>query len=213
MSQQLGAMQGLHLGVVSDNQDPQRRGRIQVILHSTGMKLWAPCMTNSAGVGYGISCLPKVEEQVVISFISPEMAIVLGALWSGSDSHPDDAQEVEDKYALITPSGSKIVLDDEQGPKITLQTGSGYRIEIDETGSGEINIEKDNEKIKLSSSGIKIRSTAKVEIEAASTVEVNASMVKVNAAMSDFSGVVKCDTLITNSVVSSSYTPGAGNIW
>jgi hypothetical protein len=25
--------------------------------------------------------------------------------------------------------------------------------------------------------------------------------------------VVKCDTLITNSVISSSYTPGAGNIW
>jgi hypothetical protein len=24
---------------------------------------------------------------------------------------------------------------------------------------------------------------------------------------------VKCDTLITNSVISSSYTPGAGNIW
>jgi hypothetical protein len=25
--------------------------------------------------------------------------------------------------------------------------------------------------------------------------------------------VVKCDTLVTNSVVASSYTPGAGNIW
>ncbi len=38
-------------------------------------------------------------------------------------------------------------------------------------------------------------------------------MVKVDAAMSTFSGVVKCDTLISNSVVSASYTPGAGNIW
>jgi hypothetical protein len=38
-------------------------------------------------------------------------------------------------------------------------------------------------------------------------------MVKVDAAMSKFSGVVKCDTLISNAVVSSSYTPGAGNIW
>jgi hypothetical protein len=27
------------------------------------------------------------------------------------------------------------------------------------------------------------------------------------------SGVVKCDTLITNSVVSASYTPGAGNLF
>jgi hypothetical protein len=31
--------------------------------------------------------------------------------------------------------------------------------------------------------------------------------------MSKFSGVVQCDTLISNSVISASYTPGAGNIW
>ena len=53
---------------------------------------------------------------------------------------------------------------------------------------------------------------AKVTVNA-STVAVSASMVTVDAAMSKFSGVIKCDTLITNSVVSTSYTPGAGNIW
>ena len=47
----------------------------------------------------------------------------------------------------------------------------------------------------------------------ASTVEVNAVMVTVNAGMSKFSGVVQCDTLISNSVVSATYSPGAGNIW
>jgi hypothetical protein len=30
--------------------------------------------------------------------------------------------------------------------------------------------------------------------------------------MAKFAGVVQCDTLITNSVVASSYTPGAGNL-
>jgi len=38
-------------------------------------------------------------------------------------------------------------------------------------------------------------------------------MVTVNAGMSKFSGVIQCDTLITNSVVSASYNAGAGNIW
>jgi hypothetical protein len=28
-----------------------------------------------------------------------------------------------------------------------------------------------------------------------------------------FDGLVQCQTLITNSVVSASYTPGAGNVW
>jgi hypothetical protein len=38
-------------------------------------------------------------------------------------------------------------------------------------------------------------------------------MVSVNAGMSTFSGVVQCDTLISNTVISATYTPGAGNIW
>jgi hypothetical protein len=38
-------------------------------------------------------------------------------------------------------------------------------------------------------------------------------MMTVDAGMSKFSGVVKSDVVITNSVVSTSYTPGAGNIW
>jgi hypothetical protein len=66
--------------------------------------------------------------------------------------------------------------------------------------------------VKLETSGISIRAAAKVSVQA-STVEVSASRVKVDAGMSKFSGVVQCDTLITNAVVSASYTPGAGNIW
>ena len=47
----------------------------------------------------------------------------------------------------------------------------------------------------------------------ASQVKISAGMVTVNAGMSTFSGVVKADTVITNAVISTSYTPGAGNIW
>jgi len=35
----------------------------------------------------------------------------------------------------------------------------------------------------------------------------------VTAGMSKFSGVVQCDTLIATTVVGTTYTPGAGNIW
>ena len=45
------------------------------------------------------------------------------------------------------------------------------------------------------------------------TVDVSAGMVTVNAGMSKFSGVVQADTVITNSVISASYSPGVGNIW
>ena len=62
------------------------------------------------------------------------------------------------------------------------------------------------------SGNVTINSSAKIKLNG-STVEVSSGQVIVNAGMSKFNGVVQSDTLITNSVVSSSYTPGAGNIW
>jgi hypothetical protein len=47
----------------------------------------------------------------------------------------------------------------------------------------------------------------------ATNVEVTAGTVDVNAAMSKFSGIVKCDVLQATTVISSTYTPGAGNVW
>lgn len=212
MNHTMGMLRDLHLGRVTDNDDPDSRGRVQVEIMNTGISLWASCMTNSAGNGYGISCLPKVDEVVVLAFISPELPIVLGAVWSGGSSHPQDAQSVEDKYALVTPQGTKVNLDDGDGPKVSIETSSGYHMTITESGGGEITIEKGSESVTLSSSGISIVSSSKVEVQA-STVDVSASMVSVDAGMSKFSGVVKCDTLIATSVVGTSYTPGAGNIW
>jgi hypothetical protein len=62
----------------------------------------------------------------------------------------------------------------------------------------------------LAASGVAVNASAKVTINA-SAVDVNAGFVTVNAGMARFNGVVQCDTLISNSVVSASYTPGAGN--
>ena len=66
--------------------------------------------------------------------------------------------------------------------------------------------------ISMSTSGISIETSMECSISA-STVSVSAGSVTVDAGMSKFSGVVQCDTLVSNSVVSASYTPGAGNVW
>lgn len=207
-----GALQTLHLAIVLDNQDPDNRGRIKVRLAVGGMELWAAVLTNSAGPDYGVSLLPKIDEKVVLAFISPEVAVVMGALWSGGDSHPQEAREVEDVYCIRTPSGSQLKFDDTEDAKIDIKTSSGYHLEISEAEGGKVLIEKGSESIEFSSAEIKINASSKVSIEAAQ-VKVSAGMVEVEAGMSKFSGVVKCDTLISNAVVSSSYTPGAGNIW
>lgn len=212
MNHQLGLLQELHLARVLDNDDPESRGRIRVELQATGMQVWAACMTASAGAGYGWSCLPRREEMVVVAFLSPEMPVVMGALWSGGDSHPESAGPVEDKYTLKSPDGTQITLDDADGPRVRVETRSGHHFTITEEGSGEIKVEKDSESITLSADGISVQSGSKVEVNA-TQVSVSAAQVKVDAGFSDFSGVVKCNTLIATSVVASTYTPGAGNVW
>lgn len=208
----LGELRELHLATVMDNADPQGRGRIQVRLHSTAVELWATVITNSAGSGYGVSVLPRIEEQVVVAFVGPDLPLVLGAIWSGGDSAPTEAEPVEDRYLIETPRGTRILMDDGNGPTLTLETTSGYHMTIDEQGAGSIRIEKGSETVELSADGISIQASSQVTVEAAQ-VSVSASMVQVDAGMSQFSGVVRCDTLMTNAVVSNSYTPGAGNIW
>jgi hypothetical protein len=47
----------------------------------------------------------------------------------------------------------------------------------------------------------------------ATIVDINAGSIKANAGLSKFSGTLQSDTVITDSVVSKTYTPGAGNIW
>jgi len=207
----LGHLNDLHLGIVLDNADPESRGRIQVKLHATGLELWASVIVPSAGNGYGVSQLPRQDEQVVVAFVSPNLPMVIGAVWSGGSSQPEDASPVEERYLIQTPAGIKVLLDD-QAPKIELKTPAGYHLTITDEGSGTVTVEKSSEKIEMSASGITITSAAKVKVEAPQ-VEVSAGMVKVDAGMSKFSGVVQCDTLISNSVVSATYTPGAGILW
>jgi hypothetical protein len=49
-------------------------------------------------------------------------------------------------------------------------------------------------------------------ITSAASLKVRAPLVTVEAGSTEFAGVVKCGTLIAEAVISSSYTPGAGNI-
>ena len=113
---------------------------------------------------------------------------------------------------LRSRNGVKITLDDQSGQEnFIVETPAGQKITLKD-GPGAIEITDSNgNSVTLETSGISVNAAAKVTINA-SLVEVNSSAVTVNAGMSKFSGVVQCDTLISNSVISASYTPGAGNI-
>lgn len=208
----LGELSSLHLAQVTDNNDPQQRGRVKVRLYANRMEVWASVIVPSAGNGYGVSFVPKLDETVVIAFATPEAPFVLGSIWSGGQSAPDEAQQVENKYVIKTPADTVLEFDDSNEPKVEIRTRQGYKLTINEGAGGEIDIVRGSQRIHMTTTDITIEASSQVNVRAA-MVQVDASQVTVNAAMSMFSGVVQCQTLMATSVISSSYTPGAGNIW
>jgi uncharacterized protein involved in type VI secretion and phage assembly len=205
---------GLALGRVKDTADPQSRGRVKVNLVATDMDIWAACVVPSAGtasgVNYGVSLLPKDDEIVLVAFLSPDQAFVIGSVWSGRGSLPDEAAPVAQRYTIKTGAQTTMVFDD-SGPSFSVTTRDNNSITLTDSDDS-CTVKVGSTSIHATTSGVIITTSASIELDTAS-LTVNASSVTVNASSSHFSGLVQCETLITNSVVSQSYTPGVGNLW
>lgn len=211
---------GVFPAVVIDNLDPDNSGRVKVRLVQGSKPVrqpyetWARMATLMAGKNRGTWFIPDVDDEVLVVFEQGTMRepYVIGGLWNKTDSPPETMDTNNDKKVVRSRNGVKITLNDQSGREsFTVETPSGQKVTLQD-GPGSLEITDSNgNSVKLESSGIIVTTPAKVTITA-SQVEVSAGMVTVDAGMSRFSGVVQCDTLISNSVVSASYTPGAGNI-
>lgn len=218
-----GRFYGLYPALVSDIKDPDNQGRVKVTLPwapDTGSgryEAWARLATLMGGGNRGSWFVPDVQDEVLIGFEAgdPRRPYVVGGLWNGTDSPPEsmDGAGKNAKKVLRSRNGVKVTLDDTDGQEqLVLETPGGNKVTLKD-GAASVKLEDSNgNSITLESSGITITASAKVTINA-STAEISAGQLTVNAGMSTFSGVVKADTVIATSVVGTSYTPGAGNIW
>jgi uncharacterized protein involved in type VI secretion and phage assembly len=211
-----------HLAKVVSLSDPDSLNRVQVRLlaydgvDGHDMPLWARVVSPFAGNDRGTFFMPDVDDEVLVIFVQgdPRYPLVMGGLWSGANAAPGSIGAAGNVKKIIKSKNAiQITLDDTQGQEtLILETPGGQKITIRD-GPGTVTIEDSNgNSVKLEPSGMTLQASAKVTVSAAK-VDVSAGMVTVDAGMSKFSGVVKCDTLIATSVVSTSYTPGAGNIW
>jgi uncharacterized protein involved in type VI secretion and phage assembly len=169
------------------------------------------------GNNRGTWFIPDVNDEVLVIFMGgdPRQPCVVGGLWNGQDDPPASMDGAGKNYikTIRSRNGVQITLDDTDGQEtMTLQTPAGQTVTLTD-GPGAITLQDSNgNSIQMQTSGITITTSATFTVNA-STVDISAGMVTVNAGMSTFSGVVQADTAITNSVISASYTPGAGNIW
>ena len=216
-----GPYYGLYTALVTDVQDPNGQGRVRVRLPWTTdpdgdpFEIWARLATLMAGANRGSWFVPEPNDEVMVAFEGgcPWLAIVVGAVWNGVDTPPERMDAGNNIRSITSRSGIRVLFDDtEGGVQFTVETPGGQRIVCtDSPASIEIS-DASNNQIKMDTAGISLTSSSKVSISA-NQVEVSASLVNVSAGTSKFSGMVQSDTNITNTTVSTTYMPGAGNIW
>jgi uncharacterized protein involved in type VI secretion and phage assembly len=217
-----GLFTGGYLAEVIGLDDPDSLSRVQLrVLNFDGVDshdgpIWARVACAFAGNNRGAFLLPDVGDEVLVVFVNgdPRFPVVVGGLWNGSSTAPETISGGRNRKKVIrSKNGVKLTLDDQDGQEqFIAETPGGQKITLKD-GPGAVWIEDSNgNSVKLETAGITVTASAKVTVNA-STVEISAGMVTVNAGLSRFSGVVQADTVITNTVISSVYTPGAGNIW
>lgn len=215
-----GRFYGVYPALVTSNQDPEGLGRVRVKLPwapdgSAEYNVWARLCVPFAGAERGVWFIPDQDDEVLVSFAAgdPRFPFVVGSLWNGSDKPPETMDSQNKIKSIQTRAGVKITLDDSAGQcKLKLETPGGQSVLLKD-GPGGVEIEDANgNQIFLEPQGISIKAAGPLTIDAA-TITMTAGQLTVNAGMSTFSGVVQANTVITNSVVSASYTPGAGNVW
>ena len=205
---------GVYPAIVTDLVDPDSLGRIEVKLPWLGAagdeaRAWATLLSPYADADQGLQVLPEVDSQVVVAFEAGVLRrpYIVGASWNGRATLPVAPEAANNKRVIKTRSGSLLEFDDSDGAvKVTLSTRSGHKLTLSDAPQ-EVKLEH------LNGCSITMNAGGQVKILATSTVDVTASAVNVHAPMANFDGIVKCSTLITNSVISASYTPGAGNVW
>lgn len=208
---------GVYPALVTDVVDPDALGRVEVKLPWLGeeaggqeVRAWATLCTPYADDDQGIEILPSVGTQVVVAFEAGDLRrpYVVGATWNGKEKLPAAPAEANDVRVWKTRAGSRLEFDDKAGgAKVTLSMQSGHTLVLDDA-TQRVQLRHANGCV------VTLTAAGAIQITANSTVEVTAAALNVHCATATFDGIVNCTTLTAStSVVSPSFTVGAGNVW
>ena len=150
---------GKYLGIVIDNDDPKKLGRVRVQVpevfgdETTGWCL--PC-SPYAGNGVGLAAVPPVGSLLFVEWPAGDTTRV--PIWSGG-AWPDGVQDAgPETLVLTTPAGHKVVLRDESGSEaIEIEAASGAKVSLSNDG---ISIEFGSQKVAMTRASISLNDGA-----------------------------------------------------
>ena len=133
------------VGIVTNNKDPSKIGRVQVklpVFMEDQSTFWLPIVMMGAGKNRGWFFIPEPDDEVLVMFEHGgiDHGVVLGAVWNGKDTPPDNNSDGKNNRRVIkSRQKSRLVLDDTDG--------ANQIIFEDGTGKGRITFDTPNNKI------------------------------------------------------------------
>ena len=184
----LPGINGLQIGVVVSNEDPDNEHRVRVrmpMVDNSADGTWARVASLDAGDDRGFFFRPEIGDEVILGFLDddPRQAVILGMLHSRAKAAPLAGSDDNNEKMYKSRSGMKLYFDDDK-KIILLETPAGKKITLDED-SGEIKmIDENGNKIVMSSDGILIQSDGKIEIKASQDIKMEGMNVEAKASAS-----------------------------
>jgi len=134
---------GKYRGFVADNQDPETRARLRLVVPSvlgTETTGWAlPCLAAGGLADQGFFAVPEVDAQVWVEFEEGDVSrpIWTGTFWQQAADVPAEAALTPPTTRLLkTPSGHLFQIDDKEGEeRLFLHHVAGTELEIDKDGN------------------------------------------------------------------------------
>jgi phage baseplate assembly protein V len=181
---------GVTVGIVTNNKDPDGLGRVKATLPWMADQVetdWARVVTLMAGASRGVYFLPEINDEVLVAFEhgDPGTPYVLGGLWNGKDKPPESNSDGKNDLRTVkSRSGSLIRFTDTDGDaKIEIIDSSAKNMivistkdnSIAITASGDVTIQSNNGKLKLTGNSVEITSASTVKIEASQSMAVKSS--------------------------------------
>jgi phage protein D len=187
---------GFVCGVVTNNSDPDDQGRVKLAFPaftSTYESDWARVVQFGMGKQWGALFTPEVGDEVLVGFEfnDARRPYVLGGLINGTNQHDLLSTAVAGsgpmahvaQRGIVTPTGNRIILDDDQAPAapvpnksaITISDKDGKMVIVVDKKNGAIQISADStappSKITIEQKGtggeISVKAAGNVSIEAA----------------------------------------------
>ena len=190
----LSRIQGVVIGQVTNNNDPEGLSRVKVEFPWLDEKVesdWARVASPGAGPERGMHWLPEVDDEVLVAFEHGDIhrPCVLGGLWSKPDAPPADNSAVAgengkiNQRTLMSSEGLNLTISDEPGSLAIAMSdrdgGNSITIKSDDKvieilSGGDINISGAQGTITIEGQEIAVKATANMTIEAGQKLEITA---------------------------------------